>query len=1443
MSDYYKKVKGHLANGEIAYAEDINLIQTNVADAFKAAISDHHEHDSFILGNKENAFKLTPAPKRLGRYIDTMSLVESGNEKWLSIRKWSYRQIIKKSKTSLYSLICKFRNLSNNPVTVWCRLEGRDGHKYTETRTSITIPANTEAAEFEIVFDVKYIATALGLSHKDVEAFDSKYVAPPPNEMAIEPGIDHTNEQDLKNFTIGASEVYFIIEALNINETDIAINGDEDNIITDETFAVLADKNGSYGQLLEQGQNDFNKTGYDLYFKDIYATTSTYLCETGEAIINGEKIKCLDTHISIAGANDYGNVDTYVYMDHNGHLKAINSSAYLDKRKNIVDLPGAILPIAIITTYMDDVKQPVVYQDDTSLVVRPRSHHERIRRLEKKVAYLDDIAVPSRLKCTLSGNDIINENPDGEVGQIDKGNFYLTTNAKGDTVIKTTKAEVINIPVTLKENSTPKISNNGTEIQSEIKLTKALNDISAVTQLAEIKNLEHDQEKGSLKLKTIKDASEDTASNKKEESSDFNPWNEHVPSEGFEPIEREYVTNKTEVRHGIPNFSQESEYPAMIFTVEKDYLLDDITVPITKFKNCEGIRFTCCKLKGSDNETNNIWIEKCMFVTQDFPLTGVKERDGFQIVENGITIPLGNFSKKHTRAFTLTPGKYVLIAVPIPKEGQGSCFVNTYKVADPKNFCVRFYGVGQFTDFAFKEKYMEVWYNACTFKGVESKLATEGSVTSGTVVWENEEPITGIMARANINTPENCSYELYADTGGGFQRLELGKTTSMTGGGMSFKWKLVLKGKNDTPILSYSDKKKYAISFTLTRKEPDIGTYDDTNNCLTTKTFKAEDILKAYIGDDSFNPTNKFSNYEFVRVWGDEVKGMNNFASQLIIDVAGSNETASITYPVTSQGTTTQKTVNTDIFSFIYADLTLDDFNTTSVDYSNYDPNVEYDEHNLRLKLDTEHSYNDNNIGIYAQYDTDVEKDFIPTNGVSLYYIGSQQDYIQGLSFRKGTSPTENKTIFKISPPSPIDLTKYTGLQLRFCLYGTPTNEEVLTALKGIGLYISSSKEDDTPSFIDKEDTEIISGVDILPDLNEEKQDIIDQYYGKIIKHEQTINGITYVGYFKYIKSDGKYTLQQVHNLKSYTLYQLPNFSFSKSRSTVTSADGTSADYSNVYVTVDIDSNNINLSDVKEIGLVTLVNENQYQVAQDCALNLEAIKGVKDDYIPIYNPTTDEAFKPFRNDLAGTSNHYTSTLQTQKTSNANPQKRCRIDMYYNRIAGDGEIIAYYPIEKSFSNYKHMSVQLAANCWVPKNALELHLCSDSAGKESVFSLRIPTLNMIHNPATSTVTTNKDDGFVKFSQIFKKINQDINIKSISIRATTRFKEYMKEIRGSDNAGYVSLYIGKIVLYKAETIPMLYKNIRLKIYDNNRFEGWVGRNVNLATIRKVGCVIEYK
>lgn len=183
MPSYYNRVIGRLRPGAIADADDINMIQTNVSDALRAVINDHHQNDAFILGEDENAFLLSPAPKRSGRYIDTMNLVDKDREKWLSIRRYGYRQKIKKSKTSLYSIIAKFRNTSKKPVTVWCEL--RDSTDFLLKRTSFELPANTLASEFEIVFDETFCSTAPGLSHKEIEPFDTKYMAPPKNQESL----------------------------------------------------------------------------------------------------------------------------------------------------------------------------------------------------------------------------------------------------------------------------------------------------------------------------------------------------------------------------------------------------------------------------------------------------------------------------------------------------------------------------------------------------------------------------------------------------------------------------------------------------------------------------------------------------------------------------------------------------------------------------------------------------------------------------------------------------------------------------------------------------------------------------------------------------------------------------------------------------------------------------------------------------------------------------------------------------------------------------------------------------------------------------------------------------------------------------------------------------------------------------------------------------------
>ena len=63
-------------------------------------------------------------------------------------------------------------------------------------------------------------------------------------------------------------------------------------------------------------------------------------------------------------------------------------------------------------------------------------------------------------------------------------------------------------------------------------------------------------------------------------------------------------------------------------------------------------------------------------------------------------------------------------------------------------------------------------------------------------------------------------------------------------------------------------------------------------------------------------------------------------------------------------------------------------------------------------------------------------------------------------------------------------------------------------------------------------------------------------------------------------------------------------------------------------------------------------------------------------------------------------------------------------------------------------------------------------------------------------------------------------------------------MKKIRVNSESEKISLYVGKIVLYKAESIPIFHKNMRFKLYNNN-----MNNSNTSAFVRKVGCVLEYK
>ena len=49
---------------------------------------------------------------------------------------------------------------------------------------------------------------------------------------------------------------------------------------------------------------------------------------------------------------------------------------------------------------------------------------------------------------------------------------------------------------------------------------------------------------------------------------------------------------------------------------------------------------------------------------------------------------------------------------------------------------------------------------------------------------------------------------------------------------------------------------------------------------------------------------------------------------------------------------------------------------------------------------------------------------------------------------------------------------------------------------------------------------------------------------------------------------------------------------------------------------------------------------------------------------------------------------------------------------------------------------------------------------------------------------------------------------------------------------------IYIGKIVLYKAETIPIFHKNIRYKIYNQSSDE-----KAAAPSLRKIGAILDYQ
>ncbi len=157
-----------------------------------------------------------------------------------------------------------------------------------------------------------------------------------------------------------------------------------------------------------------------------------------------------------------------------------------------------------------------------------------------------------------------------------------------------------------------------------------------------------------------------------------------------------------------------------------------------------------------------------------------------------------------------------------------------------------------------------------------------------------------------------------------------------------------------------------------------------------------------------------------------------------------------------------------------------------------------------------------------------------------------------------------------------------------------------------------------------------------------------------------------------------------------------------------------------------------------------------------------------------------------------------------------------------------------------------------------------------------NLRNPSIKYVKNDNSAEVTltyyediiraeTNsewmgrvKNNQIPSFAQIYKKLNDDEVINSISISTTSKFRDYMSQVWGTDDGNgniipldldaeakkgdakhVLTLFIDNITLHEAKHIPLFYPNVRMKFYHSNNKPD----DVDTYNLRKMGAVIEYR
>lgn len=1075
MSSYYTRVEGTLETGHTARADDIHLIQSNVREMIRNVIVDMFG-DAFILGEEESAFKLYAT----NLHVDQTNLNYNDDVYWVSFYDRYFRQPIEIKKSSIESIRVDMINDTNITTTVYAELRNSNFELIKEANAVLSPTPNDSFQKVEFHFDEQHLPVGL------------YYFVIRPVDISSADLFRENNDDDIY---ITSDERH---NAMPHEYNQNTLQTDIRNTIMPEHFCIRYDADGSYNHGLEasydgstylqakyldetlveaeiQEDEEYNP---DLYFEETFSSGSVYLIDDEcAAVIQGERVSPIDTHVSIPAPDDKGNRIDVISLNKDGELIVTNGTVFTDnEEKQYPVSPAGNLDIAYITNFIASAnKVPAIEQDDTSNIIRQRDILERLRRVEKLTNYQKENNAPIRVEYNLVVDPILaNNGVDNDAEIRGEGTFGCSTftDANNNTIVTnstmlnyawsiiknnytynvetqttengkitvwdtyttpkkdknyttttkglyryhaevtdhstTTEQPVKNLELTIqiKKGGTLKHSdkyttNNKGEINlslfslklakgtysvytiygnQKVKTKLIVNDkkdlkfkentkhinvslpkvsgVSVTNSLPEgvfagndsfyADNVDIDTEKGEVRIKKISNLTE---------SYDVNDGRPLLKdTQGYTSSERVYT---------IKPEKQTSTFPAINVVFDREVYIKSITPYISGFKNITSFGILIFKndiikktvssrkeYKNAKKKTYNKTIgagqvKKDNYDDAKFPTLYkskyislkdlVKKSGNYQVLKNQITFDNVNLD--------LEAGTYTIMICPKLKNGKknGEIKIKQYLT---KNDAVVYgmntnvYGSSKLSKVRFDNLhiYDESWDIAIkhkTYKYYDKGVLISKPINTGV-------NFSACTITKNFIKPKNCDIKLYVSNNGGTTWVYAkNNSVKFSSGNSSFRWKIEMTSNSiSTPKLKFNNTRKNAISFNLATAASYVE-YEDYQSCYETPLMNANFITRQ---QTSSVTENTFTAWEFARIFMEDEE--LNSKIDILISYAHDNYS-------TAAGTDKSKWKPDIFFSTVFADLILDDFNQESINYDNYDGNVEYDEHNYRFKLNS----------------------------------------------------------------------------------------------------------------------------------------------------------------------------------------------------------------------------------------------------------------------------------------------------------------------------------------------------------------------------------------------------------------------------------------------------------------------------------------------------------